>query len=177
MRENFKALSVFVFNCIQSNVILFYLRHAVLRAVGCRIGAESAIHRGVRFLSLGRFSIGNNSTLGWGSLIDNRVGVSIGNCVSIAHRCSIYSLGHDPHSSTFSEKGAPVVVGDYVCILANVTIMPGVRIGEGAFIYSNAVVTRDVEPRAIIAGVPARVIGVRTVEFKYKPNYRIWFGR
>jgi acetyltransferase-like isoleucine patch superfamily enzyme len=46
-----------------------------------------------------------------------------------------------------------------VSIGSNVTIICGVAIGEGALVGAGAVVTRDVAPFAIVAGVPARVIG------------------
>ena len=41
---------------------------------------------------------------------------------------------------------------------ANVTILPGVTIGEGAIVAAGAVVTKDVAPRTVVGGVPAREI-------------------
>ena len=54
-----------------------------------------------------------------------------------------------------------ILIEDDVWIAANCTITPGTRIGRGAVIGAGAVVTRDVEPFAIVGGVPARVIGSR----------------
>ena len=53
---------------------------------------------------------------------------------------------------------APVKIGNKVWIGANVTILPGVSIGEGAVLAAGAVVNKDVPARTIVAGVPARVI-------------------
>ena len=54
-----------------------------------------------------------------------------------------------------------IVIEDDVWIAANCTITPGTRIGHGAVVGAGAVVTRDVEPYAIVGGVPARVTGSR----------------
>jgi maltose O-acetyltransferase len=52
----------------------------------------------------------------------------------------------------------PIVVHDYVWIGAGAIIMPGVTIGEGAMVGAGSVVTRNVAPRTIVAGNPARLI-------------------
>jgi acetyltransferase-like isoleucine patch superfamily enzyme len=55
-----------------------------------------------------------------------------------------------------------VLIGDDVWIGSNAVILPGVRIGDGAVIAASSVVSRDVAPFAIVAGVPARPVGSRT---------------
>ena len=55
----------------------------------------------------------------------------------------------------------PVEIGNDVWIGANVIILPGVKIGDGAVLAAGAVVTKDVAPYAIVGGVPARVIKYR----------------
>jgi virginiamycin A acetyltransferase len=57
-------------------------------------------------------------------------------------------------------KGDTVIDND-VWIGQNVTVMPGVKIGDGAIIGANATVTKDVEPYAIVGGNPARLIKKR----------------
>jgi acetyltransferase-like isoleucine patch superfamily enzyme len=52
----------------------------------------------------------------------------------------------------------PVVIGDDVWISAHAVILPGVTIGDGAVIGAGCVVTKDVLPRAIVVGVPGRVM-------------------
>ncbi len=53
------------------------------------------------------------------------------------------------------------MIGDDVWIASRATIIAGIRIGSGAIVAAGAVVTRDVEEYAIVAGVPARTIGYR----------------
>lgn len=63
-------------------------------------------------------------------------------------------------------KNDPVVIGNDVWIGANVVIMPGIHIGDGAVIAAGAVVTKDVDPYAIVGGVPAKTIRYRFSEEK-----------
>ena len=69
-------------------------------------------------------------------------------------------LTHD--ASTFIHTGKyrveKTVIGDSVFLGANAVILPGVKVGDGAIIGAGAVVTRDVEPKMVVAGNPGRVI-------------------
>jgi acetyltransferase-like isoleucine patch superfamily enzyme len=56
---------------------------------------------------------------------------------------------------------APIVIGSRVWIGAKATVLKGVRVGDDAVIGAGAVVTSEVEPATIVAGIPAAVIGVR----------------
>lgn len=103
------------------------------------------------------------------------VQVHIGNFVSIAgnvrflvkmehqlHTISTYPFNHyimklPEHSGT---KG-PIIVRDDVWIGEGAIIMSGVTIGQGAVVAAGAVVTKDVEPYAIVGGVPAKLISYR----------------
>ncbi len=68
-------------------------------------------------------------------------------------------------SNDHSIKSKKVIVGDDVWLGVNVVVMRGVNIGKGAIIGANSVVTKDVYPYTIVAGIPAKVISKR-VEFK-----------
>jgi maltose O-acetyltransferase len=54
-------------------------------------------------------------------------------------------------------RGASIVVGDGAWVGANATILPGVSVGRGAVVAAGAVVSRDVPPNVIVAGVPAKI--------------------
>jgi maltose O-acetyltransferase len=85
-------------------------------------------------------------------------GVTIGDDTLIASHVAITALTHDPRGELFSatQVTRPVVIGRNVWIGAHAVILPGVTVGDGAVIGAGAVVTKDVAPRAIVTGVPAR---------------------
>ena len=58
----------------------------------------------------------------------------------------------------WTPTGVPTSCGNKVWIGANATILQGVTIGEGAVIAAGAVVDKDVPPRAVVGGVPAKVL-------------------
>ena len=67
------------------------------------------------------------------------------------------SLRMPPLSRTIVSKG-PVVIKTNVWLGDKVTVLPGVTIGEGAVVAANSVVTRNVPPFCVVAGIPAKVI-------------------
>ncbi len=62
-----------------------------------------------------------------------------------------------PHKRPLYVKG-PVIIGNNVWICEHACILSGVTIGDGAIIAANAVVTHDVPPYCVVAGVPAKVV-------------------
>lgn len=85
--------------------------------------------------------------------------VTIGSGVRIGRNVSIrdWNGGHVIVSDTYRNH-APVHIGDRVWLCSGCTIMPGVTIGEGAVIAANSTVTKDVPPRTLVGGSPAKII-------------------
>ncbi|MBR3795311.1 MAG: sugar O-acetyltransferase [Clostridia bacterium] len=102
----------------------------------------------------------------------------IGSYVMFAPNVVISTTGHPLHPS-FRDKGAqfslPVVIKDHVWIGSNVTIMPGVTIGENSVIGAGSVVTKDIPDNVVACGVPCRVMREITDEDKiyYRPGMKI----
>lgn len=92
--------------------------------------------------------------------------VQIGAQVAVGPHTVIRAANHrfdDVHRPIMEQGHTPgrVIIEDDVWIAANCTITPDVRIAHGAVVGAGAVVTRDVPPLGIVAGVPARLIGQR----------------
>lgn len=88
-----------------------------------------------------------------------RGGITIGNGVFIGPKVNLITINHDVNSANRSATyGRRIVIEDKVWIGINSTILPGVRIGHGAIIGAQSVVTHDVPPMTIVAGNPARII-------------------
>ena len=167
-----KALRWFFFNKIIlnipfSSIRLFFLRFYII------FGKETNILSNVEILNQSfkrdQIVIGNNSIINSYCILDGRTGrIIIGNNVDIAREAAIYTLEHDPNSDYYLTTPGDVIIEDYVWISSRATVLPGVRVGRGAIIASNAVVTKDVPPMAIVGGVPAKIIGERKSKLNYK---------
>lgn len=99
------------------------------------------------------------------SKIEIGSGTIISDCVQIrtaGHNYNSEDLAYLPFDGRVYE--APVLVGENVWIGTNALILGGVTIGEGAVIGAGSVVAKDVEPGAVVAGNPARVIKYRNME-------------
>lgn len=107
--------------------------------------------------------LGERVFLNAGCRFQDQGGLEIGDDCLIGHNTVIATLNHDLSPRRRGDlHPSPVVIGRNVWIGANVTILPGVTIGEDAVIAAASVVTKDVPARALVVGSPARVI--RTVE-------------
>lgn len=87
--------------------------------------------------------------------------VTFGDKVFVAPNCCFSTAGHP---IDFRQRDAglefayPITVGSHVWIGANVTVLPGVSIGDNSVIGAGSVVTRDIPPNVVAAGNPCRVL-------------------
>lgn len=129
---------------------------------GCTIGAGSRIGTFVEIqknAAIGRdCKISSHTFICEGVTIED--GVFVGHGVMFTNDMHPRAVNPDGSLQTDSDwELLPTRVGRRASIGSNATILPGLTIGEGAQVGAGAVVTRDVPPHAIVAGVPARVIG------------------
>jgi acetyltransferase-like isoleucine patch superfamily enzyme len=159
------------------NRIPFYgLRHAWYRSVlGVVLGPGSGVHLGCRvwFSGPGRmrrerlFTIGDHTRINRDCSLDARGPLRIGSNVSISPEVVIVTGLHIPDDPGFKYDTRPVQIEDHVWIATRAVVLPGVTVGRGAVVAAGAVVTRDVPPLAVVAGVPARQVGTRRIAPSY----------
>lgn len=110
--------------------------------------------------------IGNNSNIGPYAYIGCSGYIEIGNNVMISPRVSIYAENHvfERTDIPMKEQGVKkefVIIEDDCWIAANSIILAGVTVGRGSVVSAGSVVTKDVPPYSVVAGVPARIIKQR----------------
>ncbi|MCA6463143.1 MAG: acyltransferase [Chitinophagaceae bacterium] len=113
--------------------------------------------------------VGDHSNIGPYCYIGCSGFISIGNNVMISPRVSIYAENHvfDSPDATIKSQGVKresVVIEDDCWIAANSILLAGVTIGKGSVVAAGSVVTQDVPPYSVVAGVPARIIKNRRTD-------------
>lgn len=89
-------------------------------------------------------------------------------------------MQHDHRDPYFKciQHHTKVIIDKYVWLGSNVIVLPGVHIGEGAVCCAGCVVTKDVEPYTVVAGIPAKKVNERPRNLKYnfksKYNFRLY---
>lgn len=103
--------------------------------------------------------VGKGVFINSGCHFQDQGGITIGDGALIGHNVVLATINHDFDPARRGDNHpAPIVIGKRVWIGANATVLPGVRIGDGAVVGAGAVVTKDVPPCTIVGGIPARII-------------------
>jgi len=134
-------------------------------ATGARVQIEHGAH--IKLVDdHARITLGAATFIGFGSELDVELELHIGSHVLIAPGCFITDHSHhhapDVPIDAQGTHSQTVRIGNDVWLGAHAVVLPGVTIGDGAIVGAGAVVTRDVPPRTIVAGVPARPLRLRT---------------
>lgn len=108
--------------------------------------------------------VANSFAVSSNCYIQGMNGIRIGKGTIFASGVKIISANHCIDKLKGWEKCRPIEIGQYCWIASNVTICPGVHIGDYAIIGANAVVTSDIPEKAIAVGVPAKVIRFRILK-------------
>jgi acetyltransferase-like isoleucine patch superfamily enzyme len=138
------------------------------------IAAGAALDRGVVLLCAGaatgaiKIRIGSGTYINRNTMLDASERLELGSNCAIGPGCYITDHDHglDPSLTPLSQPliSAPTRLGNEVWLGAQVVVLKGVTIGDGAVVGAGSVVTKDIPPGAVAVGVPARVVRIRTQE-------------
>lgn len=145
-------------NCIYRHIYLVGLTGNATIYYGAEIRAGINLH------------IGEGSIIGDKAILDARNGIRIGSNVNFSTGVHIWTEQHDhsdPQFLCLSDSSFRVEIGDRAWIGPGVTILHSVTIGEGAVIAAGSVVTKDIPPFSIAAGIPAKKIANRNSNLHY----------
>ncbi len=105
--------------------------------------------------------IGDNTFINHNAYLMDGAQIKIGSYCFIGPNCGMYTAVHPliaEERNKGLEKAKPVIIGDNVWIGGDVTILPGVKIGENTVIGAKSVVTKDIPANVVAVGNPCRVL-------------------
>lgn len=141
------------------------IRVRLLRMAGFHIGKKSVVMGGLRYVGNGsmiqNLNIGPSAFVNVDCFFDLAAPIHIGKNVAIGPQVMLITGAHrmgNEHYRVGTLNSQAITIGDGVWLGARSVILPGVSIGNGAVVAAGAVVTEDVLPNTLVAGVPAKVI-------------------
>lgn len=138
---------------------LFYSwRIFLLRLMGAKVGRNVQIFPSAKIMYPWLLEIGDRSVISWDVKVYNPGKITIGRSTVISQYTHLCAASHDYESTNFQLLKRPIFIGSHVWIAADAFVGPGVSIGEGAVVAARAVVIKDVPPRTVVAGNPAKFI-------------------
>ena len=152
------------------------VKEKVFLGAGCKVERPWRVSLGERFVAEdavylkivsdnASLEFGDHVFIGRGTKFDVINKVSVGDHTVIAPDCFITDHNHGvaPESPIDQQpcRAKPVVIGKDVWLGTKVVVVAGVKIGDGAVVGAGAVVTHDVPPMAMVAGVPAKLVRYR----------------
>jgi maltose O-acetyltransferase len=143
---------------VRAKSIARLVRNAAWRSRLKKLGEGSNFYGTAVIHHPERVAIGERCSIGEFVHIWGGGGIEIGDDVLIASHAALTSQTHDRCAKIYRETSVekPIIVEDNVWIGTGAVVLPGVTVGAGAIIGAGAIVTRDVAPRSVVVGIPAR---------------------
>lgn len=136
-------------------------RRALLRAFGARVGRDVHVYPTARITIPWNLTLGESCAVGDRAILYALGPITLGPRAAVSQYAHLCAGSHDWRDPAMPLTKPPIVIGADVWVCADVFVGPGVTVGDGAILGARAVVVRDVAPRAIAAGNPARAVGRR----------------
>jgi putative colanic acid biosynthesis acetyltransferase WcaF len=138
-------------------------RIALLQLFGAKCGQGCRIASNVRVWAPWNLDIGHYVCLAEGVDCYSVSPIQIGNKVTVSQRAFLCSASHDISSLSRPLIHSPIVIKEHAWVCAEAFIGAGVTVAEGAVVGARAVVVKDVEPWAVVAGNPAKLLKTRVI--------------
>ena len=135
----------------------------LLRLFGAKIGRCSSVRNSVRIWQPWALEMGDWSIISEDCEVYNVDKIRIGNRVIVSKGVFLCGAGHDIGSPIMELTYSPITIEDDAWVAGRSIVLPGVTIGTGAVVGAGAVVTKDVEPWAVVGGNPAAFIKRREI--------------
>jgi maltose O-acetyltransferase len=134
---------------------------ACLRDIFAGFAADATVLPSFRCDYGWNIRIGARSFVNYNAVFLDCAPITLGDDVLLGPAVQLYTAGHPLDAATRRtayETARPITLEDDVWIGGGAIILPGVTVGRGAIVAAGSVVTKDVPPRMIVAGSPARII-------------------
>ena len=139
-------------------------RRFLLRCFGAEIGKQVNIANSATIYFPWNLKVGDWSAIGEHAYIYNLGKITIGEQATVSQRAHLCAGSHDYTDPALPLLTPSITVGDQVWICADAFVGPGVTVGEGAVLGGCAVVCKNVEPWAVMAGNPACFVKKRVLK-------------
>lgn len=169
-------LNSYVYGWVRYNILItghvpsYRIRKLLYWAVfGMKITKKTVIFGGCEFRSPWNITLGN-CTIGANCILDGRGRISVEDDVVFGSGVHIWTMQHsinDPYFRTLDENIAQVVVKRHAWIASDSMIQPGITIGEGTVLASQAVAVKNCDSFGVYAGIPAVKVADRNTDLRY----------
>ena len=163
----YSGFQVAYHNLIDHLLYFSHTRKLFLSALGAKIGPNS-IMMNVHFVNWhhagpGGFTVGKDCFIGDETTIDLYDSVTLEDQVTLAQRVTVLThlnVGYKDHplQKFFPKSSKPVLFKKGCVVATGAIVLPGVTISEKSFVAAGSVVTKNVPPQTLVAGIPAKVI-------------------
>lgn len=138
-----------------------HIRRWFYQMLGAKLGKDCFPSRRVEILLPKGLKLGDRVSVAWFVELDARGGIVVGHDTNISSHVKLITGSHDVNDPKFTADFLPIHIGHHCWIGTGAMILQGVRVGDGAVVAAGSVVTKDVEPWSVVAGIPAKKISTR----------------
>jgi len=138
-------------------------RAFLLRRFGATLGPHCRIYPKAKIWAPWNLICEDAVAVGDDAEIYNHALVTLRSHAIVSQGAYLCSATHDFNDPAFALVATPIEIGNRAWICARATVMPGIRVGDGAVLALGSVATRELEPWKVYAGIPARQIADRTL--------------